>query len=100
MQTAILHAEVAFIERALRVPLHLSSGVITAITEARAAVTVRVGAREATGRGAMYLSGQWAWPRAGLGHAARDAALRATCRAVADGLPALCGEAAHPLDAA
>jgi L-alanine-DL-glutamate epimerase-like enolase superfamily enzyme len=97
--TTILDASVRFEERALAVPLILSSGAITVITEATASVTVRVGGRTATGRGAMYLSDLWAWPEASLGHQARDAALRELCTGIAGDLRALCGGApAHPLE--
>ena len=99
MKIAILNAHIAFVERPFRVPLHLSTGAITAITEAQAAVTVRVGGREATGRGAIYLSDLWSWPQAALDHAGRDAVLRQVCREIAGRLPDLCGgEPEHPLE--
>ncbi|MHB9107306.1 MAG: enolase C-terminal domain-like protein [Armatimonadota bacterium] len=99
MKPAILHAEVQFIERPFRVPLQLSTGAITAITEAQAAVTVRVGGREVTGQGTIYLSDLWSWPKAPLDHAGRDAVLRRVCEEIADRLTALCGgEAEHPLE--
>ena len=99
MKTAILHAEVRFIERPFRVPLRLSTGAITTITEAQAAVTVRVGGREATGRGTIYLSDLWSWPKAPLNHAGRDAVLRRVCEEIAARLAELCGGAAeHPLE--
>jgi len=99
MKTAILHADVRFIERPFRVPLHLSTGAITSITEAQAAMTVRVDGREATGRGTIYLSDLWAWPKAPLDHAGRDAVLRQVCTEIAGRLPELCGgEAEHPLE--
>jgi L-alanine-DL-glutamate epimerase-like enolase superfamily enzyme len=81
------------------VPLHLSTGAITAITEAQAAVTVRVDGREATGRGTIYLSDLWSWPKAPLEHAGRDAVLRQVCEEIAGRLPELCGgEPEHPLE--
>ena len=99
LDTEIRHAEVEFIPRFYATPLHLSSGVITEITEARASVTVRVGGGEATGRGAVYLSDLWAWPEPALTHEQRDGVLRDLCEEIARDLPALCGgEAAHPLE--
>jgi len=99
MKTDILHAGVRFIERPFRVPLQLSTGAITTITEAQAVVTVRVGEREATGQGTIYLSDLWSWPKAPLDHAGRDAVLRRVCEEIADRLTGLCGgEAEHPLE--
>jgi len=99
MNTTILHAGVQFLERPFRVPLHLSTGAITDITEAQAAVTVRVGGREATGRGTIYLSDLWSWPKSPLDHAGRDAVLRQVCEKIADRLADFCGgEAEHPLE--
>jgi len=99
MNTTILQADVHFIERPFRVPLHLSTGAITDITEAQATVTVRVGGREATGRGTIYLSDLWSWPKAPLDHAGRDAVLRRVCVEIARRLAEFCGgEAAHPLE--
>jgi len=99
MNTIIRQASVQFIPRVLCMPLHLSSGVIDTVTEARAAVTVYANGREVTGHGAIYLSGQWAWPDAPITYAERDMALQSTCRTIADRLPELCGgEAVHPLE--
>lgn len=96
--TEVVDANVAFIPRKLNTPLHLSSGTITELTEARAVVTVRVAGREARGRGAIYLSDVWAWPDPELTHEFRDEALRGFCRRLAEGLFARCGgEPAHPL---
>ncbi|MDE3000150.1 MAG: hypothetical protein OXU79_13825 [Gemmatimonadota bacterium] len=98
LNTEVLDADVAFIPRKLKTPLHLSAGLISELTEARAAVTVRVAGREAQGRGSIYLSDVWAWPDPTLTHAFRDAALRGFCEDVARGLYAYCGgEKAHPL---
>lgn len=91
-------ADVEFIPRRLATPLALSTGVITEVTEARATLSVSLGGREATGRGAVYLSDLWAWPDPTIGHALRDAELRGLCRQIAGELPALCGDAAHPLE--
>jgi len=99
MQVEILQAGIQFIERPFRVPLHLSTGAITAITEAQAVVTVRMNDREATGRGTIYLSDLWAWPKALLDHHGRDAVLRQVCEEIASRLPEFCGgEPAHPLE--
>ena len=59
LKTEIVDADVAFIPRKLKTPLHLSSGTITELTEALAVVTVRVAGREARGRGSIYLSDVW-----------------------------------------
>ena len=98
LNTEVVDAGVAFIPRKLKTPLHLSSGTISELTEARAAVTVRVAGREAQGRGSIYLSDVWAWPDPALTHAFRDAALRGFCSELATSLYAHCGgEPAHPL---
>lgn len=97
--TTVLDAEVTFTEQAFVAPLIISSGVITAITEATATVTVAVGGRRARGRGSIYLSDLWAWPEPTLSHDQRDAVLRRLCTEFAADLPALCGgEPAHPLE--
>lgn len=99
IDAAILDAEVTFAEQPFAKPLILSTGEITVITEALAAVRVRVGDAEATGRGSIYLSDLWAWPGPGLSHETRDARLRELCEKIAADLPALCGsEPAHPLE--
>lgn len=98
LNTEVLDAEIAFIPRRLKTPLHLSSGLISELTEARAAVTVRVAGHEATGRSSIYLSDVWAWPDASLTHEFRDTALRGYCEDIARGLYAHGGgERAHPL---
>ena len=104
-RTQVLDARVEFIARRLAVPLVLSSGTIEKVTEARAAVTVRVGSQagtrgvEATGRGSIYLSDLWAWPDLSLSHDERDRELRGWCDTIARRLSELCGgEAAHPLE--
>ncbi len=99
MRTEILDARVSFLERRLTVPLVISSGAIGRITEARAEVMVRVGGREATGKGSIYLSDLWAWPEPAIPHEQRDAALRELCVQIARGLHGLCGgEPAHPTE--
>lgn len=97
-QTQVLGADVEFFEQKFRVPLRLSTGLIETITEARATVRVRVGDREATGRGNIYLSDLWAWPDPSRSHAERDAVLRKECEEIAATLPTLVGPAAHPLE--
>src|SRR5437773_5570578 len=99
MNAEILDASVEFIERPFITPLVLSSGTITRITEARAAVTVRVGANQAIGRGAVYLSDLWAWPDSKFDHGFRDAALRQLSTLIAGNLRGYCGgESHHPLE--
>lgn len=63
MITQIQSASVEFIEQPFLKPLQISSGLITQATEARVAVTVRVGDLEGTGRGSIYLSDLWASPQ-------------------------------------
>jgi L-alanine-DL-glutamate epimerase-like enolase superfamily enzyme len=99
MNCQVLEASVEFFHQPFLVPLRLSSGSISEITEARAEVRVRVGNREATGRGSIYLSDLWAWPEPTLSHNERDRILRAFCERLAADLPAQCGgESAHPLE--
>lgn len=99
MKTRIVDSSVRFVKRSLATPLQLSSGLITEITEARASVTVEVGREIATGRGAIYLSDLWSWPRGNLDHPARDRILRALCVDYASDLFALCGgKQHHPLE--
>lgn len=97
--TEVLGGEVDFRRWVLETPLRLSSGPVTEITEARAAVRVRVGQVEAVGRGAVLLSHLWAWPQSPHGPAATDAAMRECCEAIAAKLAGLCGDRpAHPLE--
>jgi L-alanine-DL-glutamate epimerase-like enolase superfamily enzyme len=85
--------------RPFRVPLVLSSGPITEITEAEAEVVIRVNGGEAKGRGVIYLSDLWAWPDADLSHAHRDGRMQELCRQIAIDLRDLCGgEPFHPLE--
>ncbi len=97
-KTRVLSASIEFFDRKFRTPMQLSSGIIDTITEARATVRVTVGGREATGIGAIYLSDLWAWPNHNLPHETRDAALRELCLEMANNLPELCGDPAHPLE--
>ncbi len=99
LKARVLGASVEFFERPFLRPLQISSGSITRITEARAAVTMLCGGREASGRGSIYLSDLWAWPDPGLTHEERDARLRRESERIAAALPELAGgEDAHPLE--
>lgn len=99
MITQIQSASVEFIEQPFLKPLQISSGLITQATEARVAVTVRVGDLEGTGRGSIYLSDLWAWPGIAPDRIAKDQSMRELCRKIASSLDAFCGsEAAHPLE--
>lgn len=99
MQTTILDAQVEFVEQTMQVPMRLSGGLITEITEARASVTVSVDGHEATGHGAIYLSDVWAWPTPHLTHDERDHYLRTLSINIAHNLAEWCGgEPAHPTE--
>lgn len=99
MQTEILDAKVTFVPQRFAIPLIISSGEITMITEARAEVAVRLAGKEAVGRGSIYLSDLWAWPDPSLTHEQRDAVLRKLCENIAGDLWNLCGqEPVHPLE--
>lgn len=99
MRVDILAATVEFFEQPLAIPMQLSSGTISLLTEAQVTVLVRVNGREASGRGSIYLSDLWAWPDPSLSHEIRDQCLRDFCLRLARDLPTLCGgEAAHPLE--
>ncbi len=91
-------AQLSFHEQTLARPLILSSGAITQLTEARVRVAVTINGRTATGHGSIYLSDLWAWPEPTLSHAHRDQALRRFTQTIADRLPELTGEPAHPLE--
>lgn len=97
-KTQVISARVEFFDQILRVPMQLSSGVIDAVTEARATVRVRVGDCEAEGRGSIYLSDLWAWPDPLRSHEERDAILRDRCRTTARDLRDFTSSAAHPLE--
>lgn len=99
MKVHILDAEVEFRHQPFLKPLQISSGKITEITEARAAVRVEVDGREADGRGSIYLSDLWAWPEPSLSHDQRDAILRDLTQQIAGSLRELCGsEKEHSLE--
>jgi L-alanine-DL-glutamate epimerase-like enolase superfamily enzyme len=76
--------EVTFDDERLSVPLHLSKGVIEAITYA--AVTVRANTRGGAvvqGTGAILLSDVWAFPAPALDHEEKDRLMRRLCQAIA-----------------
>ncbi len=99
LETRVLESRVDFFHQPFVKPLQISSGKITEITEARAEVRVAVGAKEAVGRGSIYLSDLWAWPEPTLTHEQRDAVLRNLCGVISGRLSDLCGgEAAHPME--
>ncbi|MFO0817251.1 MAG: enolase C-terminal domain-like protein [Pirellulales bacterium] len=94
-----LRAAVEFLSRRLVSPLHLSSGRIDEVLEARATVEVDVGGRVVSGKGAIYLSDLWAWPDPQIEHVEREARMRDLCMTIAAQLPQACGgEAAHPTE--
>ena len=76
--------EVTFDDERLSVPLHLSKGVIEAITYATVTVQVRTRAGAAVqGVGAILLSDVWAYPAPDLSHAQKDRLMRRLCTAIA-----------------
>lgn len=94
-----LRAAVEFYSRRLVSPLHLSTGRIDDVLEARVTVEVDVGGRVASGNGAIYLSDLWAWPDPRIEHAQRERSMRDLCLTIASQLPQACGgEAAHPTE--
>ena len=97
MNCEILSASVTFREQPFARPLQLSSGTITEITEATAAVRVAVDGHEAEGRGCIYLSDLWAWPDPALSHGHRDAAMREYCTRLASLIPERNDGPCHPL---
>src|SRR5690349_13984942 len=95
----ILQADVSFESRSFATPLQLSHGVIQELTQATVSIVGQARGRRATGRGTIYLSDLWAWPRSSLTHAQRDAALRQLCEGLARELPKYLGDVKlHPLD--
>ena len=76
--------EVTFDDERLSVPLHLSKGVIEAITYATVTVRARTRAGAAVqGTGAILLSDVWAFPAPDLTHEEKDRLMRRLCRAIA-----------------
>ncbi len=95
----VTEASVRFVSQKLVVPLILSSGAITQLTEAQARVVVQTDHGEAEGFGSIYLSDLWAWPEPGLSHEQRDKVLRDLCETIArELLQFVSGESAHPLE--
>ena len=76
--------EVTFDDERLSVPLHLSKGVIEAITYAAVTVHARTrGGGAVQGSGAILLSDVWAFPAPDLDHEDKDRLMRRLCRAIA-----------------
>ncbi len=76
--------EVTFDDERLSVPLHLSKGVIEAITYAAVTVHARTrGGAAVQGTGAILLSDVWAFPAPDLDHEEKDRLMRRLCRAIA-----------------
>ena len=76
--------EVTFDDERLSVPLHLSKGVIEAITYAVVTVRARTRGGDAVqGTGAILLSDVWAFPAPDLDHEEKDRLMRRLCRAIA-----------------
>ena len=76
--------EVTFDDERLSVPLHLSKGVIEAITYATVTVRARTrGGGAVQGTGAILLSDVWAFPAPDLTHEEKDRLMRLLCRAIA-----------------
>jgi len=97
--TVVSDASLEFFEQQLAKPLVLSGGAITHVFQVEATVRVRVGELEATGKGAVYLSPLWAWPKSSRTVDERVELLRAICLAAARRINRLCGVGpAHPWD--
>lgn len=95
----VLSARVTFRPELFRVPLKLSSGDITDITLASAAVDVeRTDGARACGRGMIYLSDLWAWPDQQVLHNRRSAIMEALTRRIAIQLPAMLEGWGHPME--
>ncbi len=76
--------EVTFDDERLSVPLHLSKGVIEAITYAAVTVHARTrGGVAVQGSGAILLSDVWAFPAPDLDHEDKDRLMRRLCEAIA-----------------
>ena len=97
MKITIHNVEVEFIDHTLAVPLHLSSGIVREVSEARVCVGVDVDGQRAEGRGSILLSDLWAWKDDGKSHDEKDAALREYTNTLASNLADTCGSGEHPL---
>ncbi len=76
--------KVAFADERLSVPLHLSRGVIDAITYATVTLQARTRAGAGVqGVGAILLSDVWSFPAPDLSHAEKDRLMRRLCAAIA-----------------
>lgn len=99
METRLIESSLEFHHQPFASPMHLSSGVITEITEARVRVTAEVNGKSGTGHGSIYLSDLWAWPGSALPRAEKQQQMEQFCRDLASDLAGHCGgEAAHPLE--
>ena len=95
----VVDATVTFEDYPMRSPLVLTGGTITEATEARATVTVEdEHGATATGRGTVFLSAIWAWPKSELGFLTRVDAMQQMCIEIADRMPVWCAEPRHPLE--
>lgn len=99
MKITIHNTEAEFIDHTLARPLHISSGVIREVTEARVRVRLAVDGQEVEGRGSILLSDLWAWRDNHLSHEQKDATLRGYVEGIGLNLPSICGESEHPLQA-
>jgi len=89
---------VTFEDYDLRSPLVLTGGTIADATEALATVTVAdAQGNTATGRGTVFLSAIWAWPRSERSFVERVDAMQQMCLEIADFMPVLCHEPLHPI---
>lgn len=95
----VVDATITFEDYPMRSPLVLTGGTIEEATEARCTVTVAdAQGRSATGRGTVFLSAIWAWPRSELGFLSRVDAMQQMCIEIADRMPVWCADVRHPLE--
>jgi len=97
MKIVINSADSDYIHHTLARPLHISSGVIREVTEARVRVRLTVDGQEVEGLGSILLSDLWAWRDDRFSHEQKDVALRQYTDGIASNLAGICGEAGHPL---
>jgi len=89
---------VTFEDYQLRSALVITGGRIEDATEAQVSVAVEDDSgRTATGRGTVFLSAIWAWPQSKHGFIERVDVMQQLCIDVANHLPAICAEPAHPV---